>query len=159
MHYTPGTFTHLPISTPSPSNIDLSDTRGVALSQGSGWEVDNGGGGDSDHSVVIITLNILPPPFRPTPQHHLNNWPEFVRTLNAYDNNTRNWENANTTAAAAECLTTLLQTAADLHVPWAKPRTHSKRWWTPALTGLKNRLADTQRELRATPPPPTTSGP
>lgn len=132
----PGSFTHFPRSSNRTSIIDLTFVKGIILDQAKGWETDKGGGGDSDHVALITTLHIRPPPFFPTRQHQLTNWPWFIQTLSDDDDDSRNWENANTTVPAVERLTTLLQTAEDLNVPWSSPPAHSKRWWTPELTLL-----------------------
>lgn len=141
----PGTFTHFPRSTKKPTIIDLTFTNGHITTITTGWSCDPGSGGSSDHATTIVALNVGKLQFTPHRLHRLTDWQKFEAKINELELPANFGENADAALAAAEALNEQIRLAIDTAVPWSKPSSRAKKWWTPEITELKKRLATEKR--------------
>jgi hypothetical protein len=108
-------------------------------------------GHGSDHRTIELSLDLqlLTKPTQERLNYHATNWEDFVEVaapkLRLLADRLGDNPNVETIDDVADQVTSILEEATKDHTPTSKPCPHSKRWWTSALTGLRNALTKAQR--------------
>lgn len=139
---TPGTFNYFrPANSKNELTIlDLTFTRRHATTIAQAWLSDRGLGRTTDQSMTTTSLALGPPSFIARRIFGLMDWEKFEQTLQQLELPASTWKNATSTLAGAVAHNNHLQRVINTAVPWSKPSSTSKRWWTPEINGMKQKL-------------------